>query len=138
MPDRAGTTFMRMADGWWCAHPWAGTRLMRTRRGWFREFASAVDVICQASRLTGGPRKIISFTEVLGMEGDVVTMQEIMTFEQQGIGPDGKAFGRFIMTGVRPSFLDRLRAHGADIDRLNFERRVLSSGPEALARWRNQ
>ncbi len=102
------------------------------------QFASALDVICHASRLTGGPRKILSFTEVLGMEGDVVTMQEIMAFEQQGVGPDGKAFGRFIMTGVRPSFLDRLSAHGADVSRLNFERRVLDAGPDALQRRKDR
>jgi len=98
------------------------------------QFASAVDLICQASRLTGGPRKMISITEVLGMEGEVVTMQEIATFEQQGIGDDGKAFGQFVMTGVRPSFLDRLKSHVADVDSLNFDRRVMQTGPEALRR----
>ena len=102
------------------------------------QFSSAIDVICHASRLTGGPRKMISVTEVLGMEGDVVTMQELLAFEQQGIGPDGKAFGRFIMTGVRPAFLDRLKAHGANVDGLNFERRVLETGPEVLQRRKNR
>ncbi len=98
------------------------------------QFASALDLIVHASRLTGGPRKILSVTEVLGMEGDVVTMQEIYKFEQQGIDDEGKAFGQFICTGVRPSFLDRLKSHGADISMLNFERRILESGPEVLAR----
>ena len=98
------------------------------------QFASAVNLICQASRLTGGPRKIISITEVLGMEGEVVTMQEIIKFEQQGIGDDGKAFGEYVMTGVRPSFLERLRSHGGNVDCLNFDRRVLQTGPESLRR----
>ncbi|MEE9296473.1 MAG: CpaF/VirB11 family protein, partial [Phycisphaerae bacterium] len=96
------------------------------------QFASALDLIVHASRLTGGPRKILSVTEVLGMEGEVVTMQELMAFEQQGIGEDGKAFGRFICTGVRPAFLDRIKSHGADVDDLNFDRRILETGPEVL------
>ena len=98
------------------------------------QFASAVDLICHATRLTGGPRKIVSITEVLGMEGEVVTMQELVKFDLQGIGDDGKAFGQFMTTGVRPSFLDRLKLHGADVDCLNFDRRVLETGPDSLRR----
>jgi pilus assembly protein CpaF len=96
------------------------------------QFASAVDLIVQVARLTGGPRKILSVTEVLGMEGDMITMQELMKFDQHGIGPDGKAFGEFSFTGVRPSFLERIAAHGADVDRLDFEARVLATGPGTL------
>lgn len=81
-----------------------------------QQFASAVNVIVQAARLTGGPRKIVSVTEVQGMEGDVVTMQDIFKFEQDGVGPTGKAYGRIVSTGVRPGFLDRLKAAGAIID----------------------
>ncbi len=98
------------------------------------QFASAIDLIVHASRLTGGPRKILSITEVLGMEGDIVTMQEITTFEQQGIGEDGRAFGQFVCTGVRPAFLERLQSHGADVGNLNFDRRILETGPEVLER----
>ncbi len=98
------------------------------------QIASAIDLIVHASRLTGGPRKILSITEVLGMEGDVVTQQEIMSFEQQGVNEDGKAFGRFLCTGVRPAFLDRLQSHGADASGLSFERRELGTGPEVLER----
>jgi pilus assembly protein CpaF len=81
-----------------------------------QQFASAVNLIVQAARLTGGPRKIINITEVQGMEGDVVTMQDIFKFEQDGVSAEGKAFGRIVSTGVRPGFMERLRASGAVID----------------------
>jgi len=81
-----------------------------------QQFASAVNVIVQAARLIGGPRKIVSVTEVQGMEGDVVTMQDIFKFEQDGVGKDGRAYGRIVSTGVRPGFLDRLKSSGAVID----------------------
>jgi pilus assembly protein CpaF len=81
-----------------------------------QQFSSAINLIVQAARLTGGPRKITAITEVQGMEGDVVTMQDIFRFEQDGVGTDGKAYGRMVSTGVRPSFLDRLRAAGAVVD----------------------
>ena len=91
------------------------------------QFASAIDVIVHVSRLTGGDRKLVSITEVQGMEGDVITMQEIMKFHQQGIDMNGKAYGRFQATGVRPSFLDRIAACGADVSNLDFERRELAA-----------
>jgi len=81
-----------------------------------QQFASAIDVIVQAARLTGGRRKIISVTEVQGMEGDVVVMQDIFKFEQDGVDAEGRAYGRIISTGVRPLCMDRLIAHGAAID----------------------
>jgi pilus assembly protein CpaF len=81
-----------------------------------QQFASAVNLIVQAARLTGGPRKIIAVTEVQGMEGDVVTMQDIFKFEQDGVNSKGKAYGRIVATGVRPGFIDRLQAAGTVID----------------------
>jgi pilus assembly protein CpaF len=68
----------------------------------------------------------MSIAEVLGMEGEAVTMQEIFKFEQIGLDSNGKAYGRFLATGLRPSFLDRLKAAGADLDTALFERQVLS------------
>jgi len=91
-----------------------------------QQFASAIHIIINASRLIGGPRKIMSVAEVQGMEGDAVTLQEIFTFEQMGINPSGKAYGQFVATGLRPSFLDRLKYSGVDLDPSMFERRVLS------------
>lgn len=90
-----------------------------------QQFASAVHLIVQASRLTGGPRKITNITEVQGMEGDVVTMQDLFKFEQLGVSHSGKAYGNLMATGVRPGFLERLKAHGADIDADWFTPRVL-------------
>ncbi|MBK9121375.1 MAG: CpaF family protein [Phycisphaerales bacterium] len=90
-----------------------------------QQFASAVNLIVQAARLTGGPRKIIAVTEVQGMEGDVVTMQDLFKFEQDGVGPQGKAYGRLVSTGVRPGFLDRIKASGAHVDNDWFQARDL-------------
>jgi len=90
-----------------------------------QQFASAINVIINVQRLTGGPRKIISVTEVTGMEGDIVTMQDIFAFEQIGVGSSGKAFGQFVATGIRPSFLDRLKSSGCDMDPALFARQVL-------------
>ena len=75
------------------------------------QFASAVDLIIQASRLQGGPRKVTSISEVVGMEGDTIIMQEIFAFRQIGVDANGRAFGEFIATGIRPTFMDRLE-HG--------------------------
>ena len=91
-----------------------------------QQFASAVHLIINAARLTGGPRKVMSIAEVQGMEGEAVTMQEIFKYEQIGLDNTGKAYGRFMATGLRPSFLDRLKAAGADLDTALFERQVLS------------
>ncbi len=92
-----------------------------------QQFASAVSLIVQAARLTGGRRKIISVTEVQGMEGDVVVMQDIFRFEQDGIDANGRAFGRICSTGVRPLFMDRLQAHGCKVSPTMFEQRDLVS-----------
>lgn len=92
-----------------------------------QQFASAIDVIVQVQRLTGGPRKITSVTEVQGMEGDTITMQDIFTFEQLGISAGMRAYGHFVATGIRPSFLERVAAAGAEVDTDLFERQVLMS-----------
>lgn len=90
-----------------------------------QQFASAIQILVQAQRLTGGSRKLISVTEVTGMEGDVITMQDIFSFEQTGITEGGKACGRFVATGIRPSFFDRLKAVGCGVDPAIFTRQVL-------------
>lgn len=90
-----------------------------------QQFASALSLIIQASRLTGGPRKITSITEVQGMEGEVVTMQELFKYEQDGVNSEGKAVGRIVATGVRPQFLDRLKASGTVVDPAWFDPRDL-------------
>jgi pilus assembly protein CpaF len=90
-----------------------------------QQFASAIHVLVQAQRLTGGARKLIAVTEVTGMEGDIITMQDIFAFEQTGVSASGRATGQFIATGIRPAFLDRLKTSGCDVDPALFQRRVL-------------
>ena len=89
-----------------------------------QQFSSAVDLMIQASRLQGGPRKVTYITEVLGMEQDTVIMQDIFRFVQDGIDDDGKAFGHFESTGVRPSFMDRLEAAGVRLPNNLFQQKV--------------
>jgi pilus assembly protein CpaF len=84
-------------------------------KGVRQQIASAIDVIVQVSRLTDGTRKIVSLYEVVGMEGDIITMQEIFTFERQGVAEDGRVLGRFRATGIRPRFTERLQAWGIDL-----------------------
>ncbi|HWL93684.1 MAG TPA: ATPase, T2SS/T4P/T4SS family, partial [Phycisphaerae bacterium] len=90
-----------------------------------QQFASAIHLLVNANRLTGGPRKVMCIAEVQGMEGDAVTIQEIFKFEQIGIDGAGKAYGQFIATGLRPGFLERLKSSGVELDPAIFERRVL-------------
>jgi pilus assembly protein CpaF len=84
-------------------------------KGVRQQISSAIDVIVQVSRLTDGSRKIVSIYEVVGMEGDVITMQEIFTFERQGVAEDGRVLGRFRATGIRPRFTERLQAWGIEL-----------------------
>jgi len=90
-----------------------------------QQFASAIHLLVQAQRLSGGLRKIVAITEVQGMEGDTITMQDIFQFEQLGVTPSGKAYGQLVATGLRPGFLDRLKTSGCNISPDMFERRVL-------------
>lgn len=91
-----------------------------------QQFASAIHLIVQAQRLNGGARKVTTITEVQGMEGEVITMQDLFKFEPKGTTPEGKVWGQFVSTGLRPGFLEHLRAHGAKVDTSIFEQRVLS------------
>jgi pilus assembly protein CpaF len=77
-----------------------------------QQIASAITVVVQALRLIDGRRKVTSIQEVTGLEGDIVTMQEIFAFRQTGLGDDGVVQGFFQATGVRPRFMERLRAFG--------------------------
>ncbi len=90
-----------------------------------QQFASAIHVLVQAQRMTGGSRKLVAITEVTGMEGDIITMQDIFAFEQIGVTASGRAQGHFIATGIRPSFLERLKTSGCDVDPGLFQRQVL-------------
>jgi pilus assembly protein CpaF len=90
-----------------------------------QQIASAVDLIVQANRLQGGPRKITHITEVLGMEQDTIVMQDIYHYVKEGIDENGRAFGKFEATGVRPNFMDRLEAAGVRLPSSAFRQRVM-------------
>ncbi len=90
-----------------------------------QQIASAVDVIIQANRLQGGPRKVTSITEVMNMEQDMIIMQDIFRYKQVGIDQNGRAFGQFEATGVRPSFVNRLESAGIKLPSNLFQERVL-------------
>lgn len=90
-----------------------------------QQVASAIHILVQAQRLMGGARKLISITEIVGMEGEVITMQDIYAFEQTGISPNGKTCGQFVATGIRPSFYDTLTAKGCHLNPEMFSRQVL-------------
>jgi pilus assembly protein CpaF len=76
------------------------------------QIASALHVVVQVARLSDGRRKVISVSELTGMEGDVITMQEIFRFKQSGVDSEGMVKGKFEATGIRPRFLDQVMAHG--------------------------
>jgi pilus assembly protein CpaF len=90
-----------------------------------QQIASAVDLIVQANRLQGGPRKITKITEILGMEQDTIVMQDIYQYVKEGIDENGRAFGAFEATGVRPNFMDRLESAGVRLPSSAFRQRVM-------------
>ncbi|WP_438825504.1 CpaF family protein [Neobacillus drentensis] len=79
------------------------------------QIAGAIDVIIQQTRLMDGTRKIINITEVQGMEGENIVLQDIFSFKQKGLNSEGRIIGQLISTGVRPKFYDRLEASGIHI-----------------------
>jgi pilus assembly protein CpaF len=86
-----------------------------------QQVASAIDLFIQISRLGDGTRKVTYITECLGMEGDLVTTQDIFVFERIGLTNEGKVRGRFKPTGVRPKFSERLKAAGIELPSLVFQ-----------------
>ena len=86
-----------------------------------QQIASAIQIVIQQTRLSDGSRKITGISEVTGMEGDIITMQEIFLFEKMGVTQDGKVIGRFRATGVRPKCCERLKASGIHLPGDMFE-----------------
>jgi pilus assembly protein CpaF len=80
----------------------------------------ALDIIVQTDRLADGTRRILALTEITGMEGNVITTQDIFVFNQTGVGDDGRIQGSFQATGVRPKFMSRLQRNGIEIPREYF------------------
>jgi pilus assembly protein CpaF len=101
-----------------------------------QQMASAIHVVIQVSRLGDGSRKILSISEIVGMEGDVITMQDLFVFEQEGVDGSGKVLGQFRPTGIRPRFAERLKANGIELSSLLFaeEARLRSGQAEWAAR----
>jgi len=77
-----------------------------------QQIAAAIHIVVQQARMSDGTRKVTSVAEITGMEGDVITMQEIFRFDKVGVGPDGRVLGRFVATGVRPKVCERLKTGG--------------------------
>src|SRR6266700_452988 len=92
-----------------------GTRSMR------QQISSAVDMFVQVSRFSDGSRRITHITECVGMEGDLITMQDIFVFEKTGLTESGRVTGRFRATGIRPKFYERLRASGMQLPASIFQ-----------------
>ena len=85
------------------------------------QIASAIDVVVQVSRLSDGTRKVVSVAEITGMEGEIVTMQEIFVYRKRGIRETGEVLGDFVPTGIRPKFAERLQVTGISLPMAMFE-----------------
>jgi pilus assembly protein CpaF len=100
-----------------------------------QQIASAIDVVIQVSRLSDGTRKVISISEISGMEGDVISMQEIFMFERHGMSPEGDVIGRFKATGIRPKAAERLAAYGIKLGELLFMNETQQGAEQAPGRF---
>jgi pilus assembly protein CpaF len=98
-----------------------------------QQIASAIDVVVQIARLSDGTRKLMTIAEIVGMEGEVITMQDIFTFERIGLDPQGRVQGRFKPSGIRPKFADKLRQAGIDLPMAMFNLGGVAAAPAAEA-----
>ncbi len=92
------------------------------------QVGSAVHLICQISRFTDGSRKVAKITEVSGLEGDRITLQDLFEFVQTGVGPDGKVLGEIRPTGAVPTFIEEIAVRGIEFDRSIFDTSKLKKG----------
>jgi len=86
-----------------------------------QQITSAIGLVVQISRLSDGSRRVVNISEITGMEGDVITMQDIFAFVRKGVGPNGNVVGSFRPSGIRPKFLERLRVAGLVLPHELFE-----------------
>jgi len=86
-----------------------------------QQVASAITIVVQCARLSDGTRKVMSISEITGMDENIISMHEIFAFQRKGIGPEGNVVGAFRPTGIRPKFLDRLRVAGVQLPPALFE-----------------
>ena len=100
-----------------------------------QQIAAAINVVIQVARLSDGTRKVVSITELVGMEGDVITMQDIFVYDRQGMDGD-KVIGQYRATGIRPRFAERLKAYGIDLSSLLFSNLDGTDGKQkGSSRW---
>ncbi len=99
-----------------------------------QQIASAIHVVIQVSRFSDGTRKLVQISEIVGMEGDIITMQDIFVFERTGMEGD-MVLGRFKATGIRPRFSERLKAFGIDLSSTLFANVEGPASPPARNRW---
>src|SRR3989454_8685587 len=86
-----------------------------------QQIAAAIQIVVQQARMSDGTRKVTSISEITGMEGDIITMQEIFRFDKVGVGQDGRVLGRFVATGVRPKVCERLKTGGVVLPPAMFD-----------------
>lgn len=96
-----------------------------------QQISSAVDLVVQISRMSDGTRRVVALTECVGMEGDLITMQDIFVFEKTGLTEKGRVTGRFRATGIRPRFYEQLRSSGVQIPTSLFQTVVEIGAPRA-------
>lgn len=94
------------------------TGMMLSDRAMRQQIASAVNLVVQVARLTDGTRRVVSISEITGMEAEMIAMQEIFQFERTGVDGSGKVLGRFRTTGIRPRFAERLQQYGMQLPAL--------------------
>ena len=97
------------------------TGMRLSDRAMRQQVASALDLVVQVARLSDGTRRVTSISEITGMEGETITMQEIFQYERTGVDSQGQVIGRFRPTGIRPRFAERLKACGMTLPRVFFE-----------------
>jgi pilus assembly protein CpaF len=86
-----------------------------------QQISSALDLVVHTARMTDGTRKVTSISEVVGMEGDMIMVQELFAYQRDGSDADGRVTGRFLSTGIRPRFADRIKSSSHDVDMKVFE-----------------
>jgi len=97
------------------------TGMRLSDRAMRQQVASAINLVLQVARMSDGSRRVTSISEITGMEGETITMQEIFQFERTGIDAQGQVIGRFRATGIRPRFAERLKTCGLQLPRVFFE-----------------
>ncbi|HET6855197.1 MAG TPA: CpaF family protein [Pyrinomonadaceae bacterium] len=97
------------------------TGMRLSDRAMRQQVASALNLVVQVARMSDGSRRVTSISEITGMEGETITMQEIFQYERTGVDAQGKVLGRFRPTGIRPRFAERLKQSGLQLPRVFFE-----------------